>query len=93
MDKTHLSFPFAANADGSDRMELFIIGHAQKQCALIEKLGSSWVLLSQQCKSLDDEWFQKMDQEMQDANHKVLILLENTPTYVSKDVPHTYVEV
>ena len=53
-DKTRLTFVFAANADGSHKMEPLIIGHAQRPRAFNRKSGELGFLLSQQCKSLDD---------------------------------------
>ena len=98
-DKTRLTFVFAANADGSHKMEPLIIGHAQRPRAFNRKSGEQLgFYYRSNAKAwmtglIFREWLQKMDQQMQDANRKVLLLLDNAPSHVVRDLPLTNVQV
>ena len=80
-------------------MEPLIIGHAQRPRAFNRKSGEQLdFYYRSNAKAwmtglIFREWLQKMDQQMQDANRKVLLLLDNAPSHVVRDLPLTNVQV
>jgi len=91
-DKTRLTIAFGANADGSEKLQPFFIGHANKPRAFKKKSGEelgfyyrsntkAWMtgLFFQ-------EWLKRFDCSMKNSNRKCLLLLDNAPSHISGDL-------
>lgn len=86
-DKTRMSLALAANSDGSDRLELFFIGHAakprsfQKKTALQHGFYYRHNTKAWMTGVLFREWLQSVDQKMKSKFRKILLLLDNAPSH------------
>lgn len=89
--KVRLTYAFAANADGSEKLPAFVIGKAKKPRAFRNKTGSqlgfyyrnnakAWMTAS-----LYQEWLEQWDQELGLKNRKILLLQDNFSGHIVPD--------
>ena len=98
-DKTRISIALCVNADGSEKLELLIIGHAAKPRAFNKKTGEQLGLYYRHNKKawmtslLFQEWLQDFDSRMKRQSRNVLLLLDNAPTHMAKNLDLSNVNV
>ena len=98
-DKTRISIALCCNADGSEKLELLIIGHAAKPRAFNKKTGKELGFYYRNNKKawmttlLFQEWLQDFDSRMRRQQRKVLLLLDNAPTHGVKNLTLSNVNV
>ncbi|KIL60358.1 hypothetical protein M378DRAFT_187797 [Amanita muscaria Koide BX008] len=89
--KNRLTYAFAANADGSEKREPFIIGRAFKPKHFKNQTGDdlgfyyrnnakAWMTAL-----LYQEWLQKWDRELQRKNRRILLLQDNFSGHIIPD--------
>ena len=98
-DKSRFTIAFCANADGTDKLQPFFIGHAliprcfQKKSAA--ELGfyyrnntKAWMT-----GLFFREWLEEFDKKMRSTNRHVLLLLDNAPSHATGDLVLTHTNV
>ncbi|GMF10522.1 unnamed protein product [Phytophthora lilii] len=91
-DKTRITMALAANADGSEKREVFFIGRARRPHCYNKKdareLGfdygynkKAWMT-----KSLYSRWVRAFDVEMKAADRHILLLLDNASSHGLDDI-------
>lgn len=98
-DKTRITIAFTANADGSDKLDPFFIGHAKNPRCFGKKSAAEHGFVYNHNKKawmtgvLFQEWLVGVDKVMKQANRKILLLLDNAPSHRIDDMTLTHVEV
>lgn len=98
-DKTRLSVALCTNADGSEKLEPFFIGHYLKPRAFQKKSGSELGLYYRANSKawmtgiLFQEWLLTLDKHMAKLNRKILMVLDNAPSHVVKDLQLKSIEI
>jgi hypothetical protein len=98
-DKTRISIALCANADGSEKQELFFIGHAAKPRAFNKKTGQQLGFYYRHNKKawmtslLFQEWLLQFDAHMKRQQRNVLLILDNAPTHMVKNLTLVSVKV
>jgi hypothetical protein len=91
-EQLRMSVALCTNANGSEKLEPFFIGHYLKPRAFQKKSAEQLGLYYRaSCKAwmtalLFQEWLLKFDRKMRLANHQVLLLLDNAPTHSIKGI-------
>lgn len=98
-DKTRITIALCANSDGTEKRDLFFIGHAEKPRAFNKKRGEHygfyyrWNKKAWMTTILFQEWLLKFDGGMRKQQRQVLLLLDNAPTHAVKTLDLTNVTV
>jgi hypothetical protein len=98
-DKTRITVALCANSNGTEKMELFFIGHAEKPRAFKKKHAKDYKLYYRWNKKawmttvLFHEWLKKFDADMRNQRRQVLLLLDNAPTHAVRTIELTNVNV
>jgi hypothetical protein len=87
-DKTRLTLALSCNADGSELLNPFFIGHANKPRCFSKKSGQDLGFFYRSNKKawmtslLFQEWIKNFDGQMVSQKRKVLLLLDNAPSHI-----------
>jgi hypothetical protein len=92
--KTRLTYAFTMNADGSEKLLLFIIGEVLRPCAFQGRFGAqlgfyyrnnatAWMT-----SILYQEWILQWDKELQTKKCKILLLQDNFSGHIIPDGLH-----
>jgi hypothetical protein len=98
-DKTRISIALCVNSDGSEKEELMIIGHSAKPRAFNKRTGRQLGFCYRYNKKawmtsqLFQEWLQRFDSRMRHDQRQVLLLLDNAPTHMVKNLALSNVQV
>jgi hypothetical protein len=98
-DKTRITIALTANADGSEKLELFFIGHFQKPRAFKKQSGEQlginyrWNKKAWMTGLLFHEWLRKLDTRMRSQDRQILLLLDNAPTHGVSSIDLTNVTI
>lgn len=98
-NKTRMTIAFCGNADGSEKLEPFFIGHFLKPRCFQKKNGEQLGLLYRANSKgwmtglLFQEWLRGVDRKMRLQQRRILLLLDNAPSHAIKNVDLTNVEV
>lgn len=87
-DKVRLTIALTCNADGTEKLDPFIIGYAANPRCFKKKSaedlgfyyrnnGKAWMT-----GVLFQEWMTKLDKRMRTSNRKILLLLDNAPSHI-----------
>ncbi|KAI1004883.1 hypothetical protein K3495_g3333 [Podosphaera aphanis] len=98
-DKTRITLCLASNADGSDKLELMIIGHFKKPRCFQSKSGNqpgfyyrsnnkAWMT-----RDLFQEWLLKFIEKIKKEQRYFLLLLDNAPSHISNGLEITNVKI
>ena len=96
---TRITIAFTANADGTHKLEPFIIGNATRPRCFKKKTGEELGFYYRNNKKawmtamFFQEWIQKFDQEMRRSNRHVLLILDGAPSHVTSAITLTNVKV
>ncbi|KAH9453174.1 hypothetical protein Pst134EA_033100 [Puccinia striiformis f. sp. tritici] len=86
--KVRLTYHLCCNADGSDKLEPLVIGHAQKPRSFGKKLASYWGYdyhynkTAWMTATIMAPWLQKLDDRFRREKRKVLLLLDNFSAHI-----------
>jgi hypothetical protein len=88
-DKPRVTLVVGTNADGTDKLPLVVLGKTEKPRWLSKKpdavqyVGTSkgWMTVS-----VYQEWLRKLDERMQRESRRILLLVDNAPTHIHRDV-------
>jgi arginine repressor len=98
-DKTRITIALCANSNGTEKRNLFFIGHAEKPRAFKKKRGEDygfyyrWNRKAWMTTILFQEWLLKFDIDMRKQQRQVLLLLDNAPSHAVKTLNLTNVTV
>ena len=98
-DKTRVSVALCANSDGTEKEKLMIIGHSAKPRAFNKKTGQQlgfYYRFNQKAwmtALLFQEWLLNFDSRMRGQQRQVLLLLDNAPTHMIKNLTLSSVKV
>ena len=98
-DKTRITIVLCANSDGTEKRDLFFIGHSEKPRAFKKKRGEHygfyyrWNKKAWMTTILFQEWLLKFDVDMRKQQRQVLLLLDNAPTHAVQTLDLTNVTV
>ena len=97
--KTRMTVALCANADGTEKLEPFFIGHYLKPRAFQKQSGDQLGLYYRanskawMTATLFQEWLLKQDKKMRLKGRNILLLLDNAPSHVIKNIDLTNIEV
>lgn len=98
-DKTRLTVALTANADGTDKRELFIIGKSERPRCFNRRFASDYGfyyrnnLKAWMNGEFFREWLRKFDASMREENRHILLILDNAPSHVANAVELTNIEI
>jgi hypothetical protein len=98
-DKTRITIALCANADGTEKRELFFLGHFQKPRAFRKKKAEEyglyyrWNRKAWMTSLLFQEWLLKFDRDMKRQNRQILLLLDNAPSHAVASIELTNITV
>ena len=95
-DKTRLTIAVTCNATGTDPFELLILGHAQKPRCFKKKTGRElgFFYLSNKKAWMTGDFFQQYLRRFdRHVGRKVLLLIDNAPSHIWKDMDYTNLEI
>ncbi|KZO94074.1 DDE-domain-containing protein, partial [Calocera viscosa TUFC12733] len=100
-DKTRITYAFTANADGTERLPPFIIGHARKPRCFNNKDGAAlgfdyhWNSKAWMTGSLFAEYLHDFDQYLAQDDRHILLLVDNASSHHTierSQYPHIRIE-
>jgi DDE superfamily endonuclease/Tc5 transposase DNA-binding domain len=95
-DKTRLTIAVTCNATGTDRVELLILGHAEKPRCFKKKSGREhgFFYLSNKKAWMTGDFFQEYLRRFNShVGRKVLLLIDNAPSHIWNDADFPNIEI